>query len=327
MITAGLAVAGLAVAGCGKDTVGPIDGDNVAPTANFTYACTDLACTFTDLSSDSDGSVASHRWSFGDGAEAGNKDTTHTYADAGDFSVTRSVTDNAGDDASASQMVTVSKPVNGSPTADFAVSCTSLDCTFRDLSIDADGTVVAWAWDFGDGDTDSGQNPPVHRYSATGLRAYTARLTVTDNVGLTSTKSFQFTVSPPAKLTCNGVACTLLLEQASRVTVKLTGRECTAQNNTFRITAPLIETLFRNGCYAPAVGTAFQLNGGAPFSAGTELGAEVLSGSVKLETAPALRVSGAYPTWTLSFDDGEDASAPEPDFDDLVLTVTATPTP
>jgi hypothetical protein len=37
-----------------------------------------------------------------------------------------------------------------------------------------------------------------------------------------------------------------------------------------------------------------------------------------------LRVSGAYPTWTLSFDDGV-GGAGEPDFDDLVMIVTANP--
>ena len=40
---------------------------NAAPVANFTSSCTDLDCTFTDLSSDTDGTVQSYSWSFGDG--------------------------------------------------------------------------------------------------------------------------------------------------------------------------------------------------------------------------------------------------------------------
>ncbi len=48
--------------------------------------------------------------------------------------------------------MTLVLPPAGAPTADFAVTCSSLDCTFEDLSTDADGTVVAWAWEFGDGD-------------------------------------------------------------------------------------------------------------------------------------------------------------------------------
>ena len=75
------------------------------------------------------------------------------------------------------------------------------------------------------------------------------------------------------------------------------------------------------------MGTSWNLNNGEAYVAGTELNAEVISGSLKLETDPALRVVGAYPEWTLEFDDGEDATPPEPDFNDLVITITATPVP
>jgi hypothetical protein len=52
----------------------------------------------------------------------------------------------------------------------------------------------------------------------------------------------------------------------------------------------------------------------------------VISGSLRLRIQPALHVEGSFPTWTLKFDDGEDATPPdEPDFNDLIITVTATP--
>jgi hypothetical protein len=123
------------------------------------------------------------------------------------------------------------------------------------------------------------------------------------------------------------VDCVLTLEDDAVVTVTLESRECTARNNTFRITQPAEEVLITDGCYAPAVGTSWALNNGEAYVAGTELNAEVISGSLKLETDPALRVVGAYPEWTLEFDDGEDATPPEPDFNDLVITITATPVP
>ncbi|MBA3657980.1 MAG: PKD domain-containing protein [Gemmatimonadales bacterium] len=309
--------------GCGKDSSGP--GDNAPPSANFSYSCADLACSFTDLSSDSDGSVAALTWAFGDDASSTSAAPSHAYAASGDFVVNLAVTDNDGAENSITKTVTVSAPANGAPSADFEVSCRSLDCTVVDRSTDADGTVVGWQWNFGDGQTSTAQNPPVHHYANSGLQHYTVSLTATDDAGLQSSRSADITVSPPARLSCNGVACSLILNQASRVSVKLTSRSCTARNNAFRITAPVSETLFSDGCYNPAVGTAFPLNGGNMFPAGTALDAEVLSGSLKLETSPALRVSGAYPTWTLSFDDGEDGTPPEPDFNDLVLTVTATP--
>ena len=87
-----------------------------------------------------------------------------------------------------------------------------------------------------------------------------------------------------------------------------------------------METLFSDGCYSPAVGTAFDLNGGAAFAAGTRLKAQVISGAGNQVTAPALHVTGAYPTWTLSFDDGV-GGVGEPDHNDLIITVTANPVP
>src|SRR5690349_18127726 len=50
------------------------------------------------------------------------------------------------------------------------------------------------------------------------------------------------------------VACTLKLEAPAGFKVKLQSRDCRAHGNTFRITAPVEETLVSDGCYAP-VGT------------------------------------------------------------------------
>ncbi len=51
---------------------------------------------------------------------------------------------------------------------------------FHDLSIDPDGDIVNWYWDFGDGNTSNEQNP-VHKYNRFGY--YTVVLRVTDNDG------------------------------------------------------------------------------------------------------------------------------------------------
>ena len=47
-------------------------------------------------SSDSDGSITSYSWDFGDGSTAGGSTASHTYAASGDYVVTLSVTDNGG---------------------------------------------------------------------------------------------------------------------------------------------------------------------------------------------------------------------------------------
>jgi PKD repeat protein len=66
------------------------------------------------------------------------------------------------------------------PTAAFTETCTFLVCDFSDASVDSDGSIVSWLWDFGDGSTSTTRNPS-HTYSSAGN--YTVSLTVTDNEG------------------------------------------------------------------------------------------------------------------------------------------------
>jgi PKD repeat protein len=70
-------------------------------------------------------------------------------------------------------------PANQPPTAAFSSSCDLLDCDFNSSgSGDTDGTINAYLWDFGDGDTSIEANPP-HTFGAAG--SYDVTLTVTDN--------------------------------------------------------------------------------------------------------------------------------------------------
>ena len=61
-------------------------------------------------SSDPDGSIASHAWSFGDGASASGAKVTHTYASAGTYTATLTVTDDKGATGQDSAAVTVVAP-------------------------------------------------------------------------------------------------------------------------------------------------------------------------------------------------------------------------
>ena len=82
-------------------------GGNVAPVANFTSSVSGLTVSFTDTSSDSDGSIASRSWNFGDGTSSTATNPSKTYAAAGTYTVTLTVTDDDGATNTKSSQVTV----------------------------------------------------------------------------------------------------------------------------------------------------------------------------------------------------------------------------
>jgi xanthomonalisin len=86
---------------------------NVPPVANFSVATSGLTATFTDSSTDSDGSIASHAWTFGDGSTSTATSPSHTYTAAGTYSVSETVTDNAGATNTKTSSVTVTSSGGG----------------------------------------------------------------------------------------------------------------------------------------------------------------------------------------------------------------------
>lgn len=291
-------------------TIFKVAPTNASPTASFTYSCTDLNCIFTDASTDSDGTIASWLWDFGDGNTSTERNPFYAFASANTYTVTLTVTDDDGDTGNTSTGVTVTDPVaphaieriqlydvetgtiidpdvttgetysifsgsddptvgfeavvsgpvdsvkfetnartvviennfpyssnllafddgqnvivltpfdgpnatgtagptfsvtvtvyqtdptppNELPVAGFTWACTNLDCAFADTSTDSDGTVASYAWDFGDGNTSTSQNP-AHSFAAAG--SHTVTLTVTDDIGDQDVEAWIVTVLAP----------------------------------------------------------------------------------------------------------------------------------
>ncbi len=167
-------------------------GGNVAPVANFTASTNGLTANFTDTSSDSDGSIASRSWNFGDGATSTLANPSRTYAASGTYNVTLTVTDNGGLTHSRTTAVTVGGTGNVAPVANFTASVSGLTATFTDTSTDSDGSIVTRGWDFGDGTTSSATNPS-KTYPAAGT--YNVTLTVVDDGGLKHSRTAAVTVS------------------------------------------------------------------------------------------------------------------------------------
>lgn len=84
---------------------------NQPPVASFSISVNNLTASFdASGSSDTDGSIVSYAWNFGDGTTGSGVTTSRTYASAGTYNVTLTVTDNQGATDSQTQSVTVTAP-------------------------------------------------------------------------------------------------------------------------------------------------------------------------------------------------------------------------
>lgn len=197
---------------------------NTPPTASFTASTTTPAVgqtvTYTDTSTDADGTIATRAWDtdgdgqFDDGTGA---TATASYSAAGSVTVRLQVTDDDAAPATASKAITVQDappPVNNPPTASFTVSNATPPVgevvTFTDTSTDAGGSIASRAWDLdGDGQYDDGTAAAVTRAYAT-AGPVVVGLRVTDNGNATNSTTRTVTVQatapppPPGNLIANG---------------------------------------------------------------------------------------------------------------------------
>lgn len=174
-------------------------GTNRPPVASFTVTPNNLSVALNATSSsDPDGSITFYAWTFGDGVSGNGVTTSHTYAAAGTYTITLQVTDNLGARSQSITSVTVSSVpvVNPPPIASFTATPSGLAVSLNaSASSDPNGSIVAYAWTFGDGASGAGVTT-THTYALGGT--YTITLRVTDNLGAQSASTTSITVSAPS---------------------------------------------------------------------------------------------------------------------------------
>ncbi|MFC1775846.1 PKD domain-containing protein [Pseudomonadota bacterium] len=79
------------------------------PVATFSVNCDRVLCSFTDTSTDVDGTVKSWTWDFGDGSNTNIRHPIHVYPADNTYTVTLTVEDNVGATGQASSQLSVSK--------------------------------------------------------------------------------------------------------------------------------------------------------------------------------------------------------------------------
>ena len=170
---------------------------NTPPVAAFTVTVATSGWVQFDASAsfDTDGTIASHLWSFGDGTTDSGPVVWHQYASSGPFLATLTVIDDDGASATASEMVTLA-PSNTPPVASFTFDSIGGNWVRLDASgsTDADGSIASYSWNFGDGSADGTGVVTYHQFPTSGV--FLVALTVTDNDGASATASQVIDLGP-----------------------------------------------------------------------------------------------------------------------------------
>ena len=133
-------------------------------------------------STDSDGTIVSYAWDFGDGGSSLGSVVSHVYSSPGTYTVSLTVTDNNGatDTDTATAIITedsttptpppssTNKPPRADAGNDVKVKVGEAVHFDASESTDPDGTITKYSWDFGD-DRDSDEKEPLHSYATPGV--------------------------------------------------------------------------------------------------------------------------------------------------------------
>jgi PKD repeat protein len=172
-----------------SDGQGGFDSDaitvTVFPPANASFTATPnrglaplTVAVDASATTSPNGPVVIYQWDFGNGQTATGVNATTTYTTPGNYTITLTVTDNQGAKGTTTRIVEV-PPL---PVATFTATPLAADPPFTveldaSGSTSADGNIVSYEWDFGDGRTGSGVTTSVEYDETQDNQAFTITLT------------------------------------------------------------------------------------------------------------------------------------------------------
>ncbi|MBN2446099.1 MAG: PKD domain-containing protein [Phycisphaerae bacterium] len=189
----------LSIGGCPTTSSSDQTTDEAPITATIVLSATQGAAPFEimmygDSSSSTAGDIATYAWDIGGVRISTNSTVRHTFEDPGRYTISLTVTDTAGNQATAA--ATVRAQGDGAVEAVIAVD---RDGGTAPLAVQFDGTVSTaendtitdYYWDFNDGTT-SANSHPLHIFESEGT--YLVTLTATSGGGSEDSASIEITV-------------------------------------------------------------------------------------------------------------------------------------
>jgi gliding motility-associated-like protein len=196
-------------AGCVIPVTGPDSISVIGADANFGFShnlfCDYGTVNFSDLTVFND-PIVNYSWTFGDGGTSSQQNPVHTYTAPGIYTVTLDVLTQNG--CTDSRTITNAVKVVASPSIDITGAnevCRNGSLLHSGIFLQPDTSVVAWSWNFPNGNNSTAQNPPSQIYSTVGNFTITAIATNSSGCKDTATRTITVhalpTVSMPGSMT------------------------------------------------------------------------------------------------------------------------------
>lgn len=91
----------------GNPDIGAYEYQWISPVSSFSSSVSARTASFTDTSTDLDGTISAWSWNFGDGDTSSSQNPEHSYTENGTYTVTLTVTDNHGAQSTTTSSVTI----------------------------------------------------------------------------------------------------------------------------------------------------------------------------------------------------------------------------